>query len=97
MTKRRCAGKRIGPEARGFVCAVKRANVIGATDQRTTSASGLHSPRKKAEDMTASTTRTVPKITLDERVPSSPPEIVADEGIEAVASARRAGGAAPHE
>jgi hypothetical protein len=35
---RRCAGKRIDPEARGIVCAVKRAAVIGATDQRTTSA-----------------------------------------------------------
>jgi hypothetical protein len=29
--------KRIDPEARGIVCAEKRANVIGATDQRTTS------------------------------------------------------------
>jgi hypothetical protein len=37
VTKRRCAEKRIDPEARGIVRAVKRANVIGAKDQRTTS------------------------------------------------------------
>jgi hypothetical protein len=29
--------KAVDPEARGFVCAVKRAAVIGAKDQRTTS------------------------------------------------------------
>jgi hypothetical protein len=28
---------RFDPKARGIVCAVKRANVIGARDQRTTS------------------------------------------------------------
>jgi hypothetical protein len=36
-TMKRCAKKRIDPEARGVVCAVTRARVIGATDQRTTS------------------------------------------------------------
>ena len=30
-------GKRIDPEARDIVCAVKRAALIGAKDQRTTS------------------------------------------------------------
>ncbi|MGC1575178.1 MAG: hypothetical protein WA813_03450, partial [Beijerinckiaceae bacterium] len=33
-------------------------------------ASGLNSPHKKAEDMTAPTTSATPKITLDLRVPS---------------------------
>jgi hypothetical protein len=36
--------------------AVKRADVIGATDQRNIRASGLYSPQNKAEDMTATTT-----------------------------------------
>jgi hypothetical protein len=49
----------------------KRARVIGATDQRTTSGpADSNSPHKKAEDMTAPTTSATPKITLDLRVPS---------------------------
>ena len=47
MTKR-CAGERIDPEARGFVCALKRAHAIGATDQRTTS--GPADPIVRAKD-----------------------------------------------
>jgi len=45
--------KRIDLKARGIVCAVKRANVIGARDQRTTS--GRQDPHRQAEDMTAPT------------------------------------------
>src|SRR5260370_14183859 len=62
---------RIDPEARGVVCAVKRVNVIwgnGSADN--IRASGLYSPRKKAEDMTAPTTSATPKIALDQRAPS---------------------------
>ena len=59
------------PEARGFVCALKRAAVIRATDQRTTSGpSGLYSPQNKAEDMTPPTTSATPKIALDRRASS---------------------------
>ena len=48
--------KRIDLKARGIVCAVKRANVIGATDQRTTSGpAGRQDPHQQAEDMTAPT------------------------------------------
>jgi hypothetical protein len=47
---------RIDPKARGLVCAVKRANVIGARDQRTTSGpAGRQNPHRQAEDMTAPT------------------------------------------
>ena len=47
---------RIDPKARGIVCAVKRANVIGARDQRTTSGpAGRQNPHRQAEDMTAPT------------------------------------------
>jgi hypothetical protein len=46
--------KRIDPKARGRVCAVKRANVIGARDQRTTSGpAGRQDPHRQAEDTTA--------------------------------------------
>jgi len=63
--------KRIDPEARGIVCAVKarwcdRGN--GSADN--IRAGGSNSPRKKAEDMTAPTTSATPKITLDQRAPS---------------------------
>jgi hypothetical protein len=48
--------KRIDLKARGIVCAVKRANVIGARDQRTTSGpAGRQDPHRQAEDMTAPT------------------------------------------
>jgi hypothetical protein len=54
--------KRIDPEARGIVCAVKRADVIGATDQRTTSGpADPILPQKKAVDMTALATSATPK------------------------------------
>jgi hypothetical protein len=47
---------RFDPKARGIVCAVKRANVIGARDQRTTSGpTGVMTRIKQAEDMTAPT------------------------------------------
>ena len=47
---------RFDPKARGIVCAVKRANVIGAMDQRTTSGpAGRQDPHRQAEDMTAPT------------------------------------------
>jgi hypothetical protein len=64
--------KRIDPKARGLVCAVKRANVIGARDQRTTSGpAGRQNPHRQAEDMTAPTIkRTAAKKTLDQRAPS---------------------------
>jgi len=43
-------------KARGIVCAVKRANVIGARDQRTTSGpAGRQDPHRQEEDMTAPT------------------------------------------
>ena len=48
--------KRIDLKARGIVCAIKRANVIGAKDQRTTSGpAGRQDPHRQAEDMTAPT------------------------------------------
>ena len=48
--------KRIDLKARGIVCAVKRANVMGAKDQRTTSGpAGRQDPHRQAEDMTAPT------------------------------------------
>jgi hypothetical protein len=48
--------KRIDLKARGIVCADKRANVIGARDQRTTSRpAGRQDPHRQAEDMTAPT------------------------------------------
>jgi hypothetical protein len=62
VTKRRCAGKRIDPEARGVVCAVNRVDVIrsnGPADN--IRAGGLYSPRKRAKDMTAPTTSATPK------------------------------------
>jgi hypothetical protein len=44
------------PKARGIDCAVKRDNVIGARDQRTTSGpTGIMTHIKQAEDMTAPT------------------------------------------
>jgi len=47
---------RFDPKARGIVCAVKRANVIGAMDQRTTSGpAGRQDQHRQAEDMTAPT------------------------------------------
>src|ERR1700730_4901523 len=52
--------KRIDPKARGLVCAVKRANVIGARDQRTTSGpAGRQNPHRQAEDMTAPTIKRI--------------------------------------
>jgi hypothetical protein len=64
--------KRIDPKARGLVCAVKRANVIGARDQRTTSGpAGRQNPHRQAEDMTAPTIKRIAaKKTLDQRAPS---------------------------
>jgi hypothetical protein len=59
--------KRIDPEARGSVCAVKRAHVIGATDQRTTSGPADPILRAKAEDMTAPSTYAKLKKALDQR------------------------------
>ena len=53
--------KRIDPKARGIVCAVKRANVIGAKDQRTTSGPADQVPHQQAEDMTAPTIIATPK------------------------------------
>ena len=48
--------ERLDLKARGIVCAVKRANVIGASDQRTTSGpAGRQHPHRQAEDMTAPT------------------------------------------
>jgi hypothetical protein len=47
---------RFDPKARGIDCAVKRDNVIGARDQRTTSGpTGVIDPHQQAEDMTAPT------------------------------------------
>jgi hypothetical protein len=51
---------RFDPKARGIDCAVKRDNVIGARDQRTTSGpTGVMTRIKKAEDMTAPTIKRV--------------------------------------
>src|ERR1700726_986449 len=53
--------KRFDPKARGIVCAVKRANVIGAMDQRTTSGpAGRQDQHRQAEDMTAPTIKRTP-------------------------------------
>jgi hypothetical protein len=57
-------------KARGIVCAIKRAHVIGAKDQRTTSGPAGPNPAQKAEDMTAPTTSATPKLTLDQRAAS---------------------------
>ena len=47
---------RFDSKARGFVCAIGRDNVIGETDQRTTSgARRCHDPHRQAEDMPAPT------------------------------------------
>jgi hypothetical protein len=47
---------RFDPKARGIDCAIKRDNVIGARDQRTTSGpTGIMTHIKQAEDMTAPT------------------------------------------
>jgi hypothetical protein len=47
---------RFDPKARGIDCAIKRDNVIGARDQRTTSGSAGHQdPYQQAEDMTVPT------------------------------------------
>jgi hypothetical protein len=44
---------RFDPKARGIDCAIKRDNVIGARDQRTTSGpAGHQDPYQQAEDMT---------------------------------------------
>jgi hypothetical protein len=45
--------ERIDPEARGFVCAVKREMGNGCADNIRTR--GRHDPHPKAEDMTAPT------------------------------------------
>jgi hypothetical protein len=54
--------KRIDPEARGIVCAVKRTNVIcGSGSADNIRAGGAYSPRQQAEDMTAPATSATPK------------------------------------
>ena len=64
--------KRIDPKARGLVCAVKRANVNRARDQRTTSGpAGASKPAStgRRHDRTHDQTHRR-KITLDQRAPS---------------------------
>jgi hypothetical protein len=55
VTERRCAGKRIDPEARGVVCAVKRAAVIGQRISGQHQGQRIQLSARKAEDMTAPT------------------------------------------
>src|ERR1700733_10503443 len=55
-----CAGERIDPEARGFVCAVKRAN--GSADNMR--AGGSYSPQKRPKTSPHHTIAATPTITL---------------------------------
>src|SRR3982074_1561515 len=63
--------KRFDPKARGIDCAVKRDNVIGARDQRTTSGPRASCPTStgRSHDRPHDQTQ-CRKITLDKRAPS---------------------------
>jgi hypothetical protein len=60
---------RIDPEARGVVCAVKRAAVMGQRISGQHQGQRIQLSAHKAEDMTAPTTRATPKKALDQRAP----------------------------